>query len=88
DDLCSKELDGVTCEPVFRGITRFWGDFDTYEASVTSDEDILAAVNVTTFPDGSVVNEQALFGNGITYDDDGNISGARAVIQVTNHVLS
>ncbi|CAN0500141.1 unnamed protein product, partial [Ectocarpus sp. 8 AP-2014] len=30
---------------------------------------------------GSVVNEQALFGNGITYDDDGNISGARAVIQ-------
>ncbi|CAM9260832.1 unnamed protein product [Ectocarpus sp. 13 AM-2016] len=81
DDLCSKELDGVTCEPVFRGITRFWGDFATYEASVTSDADILAAVNVTTFPDGSAVNQQALFGNGITYDDDGNISRARAVIQ-------
>ncbi|CBJ26537.1 conserved unknown protein [Ectocarpus siliculosus] len=80
-DLCSKELDGATCEPVFRGITRFWGDFYTYEASVTSDADILAAVNVTTFPDGSAVSEQALFGNGITYDDDGNISGARAVIQ-------
>ncbi|CAM9415157.1 unnamed protein product, partial [Ectocarpus sp. 8 AP-2014] len=80
-NVCSKELDGVTCEPVFRGITRFWGDFDTYEASVTSDADILAAVNVTTFPDGSAVNQQALFGNGITYDDYGNISGARAVIQ-------
>ncbi|CAM9613684.1 unnamed protein product [Ectocarpus sp. 12 AP-2014] len=79
--VCSKELDDVTCEPVFRGITRFWGDFDTYEGSVTSDADILAAVNVTTFPDGSAVNQQALFGNGITYDDDGNISGARAVIQ-------
>ncbi|CAN0399431.1 unnamed protein product, partial [Ectocarpus sp. 12 AP-2014] len=30
-DVCPKELDGVTCEPPFRGITRFWGDFDTYE---------------------------------------------------------
>ncbi|CAM9359667.1 unnamed protein product, partial [Ectocarpus fasciculatus] len=80
-DVCSKELDGVTCEPPFRGITRFWGDFATYEASVSSDADVLAAVNATTFPDGSAVNQQALFGNGITYDDDGNISGARAVIQ-------
>ncbi|CAM9198844.1 unnamed protein product, partial [Ectocarpus sp. 12 AP-2014] len=80
-DVCSKELDGVTCEPVFRGITRFWGDYDTYEASVTSDEDILETVNVSTFPDGSVVNQQALFGNGITYDDDGNIAGASAIIQ-------
>ncbi|CBJ26534.1 conserved unknown protein [Ectocarpus siliculosus] len=80
-DVCGKELDGVTCEPVFRGITRFWGDFATYEASVTSDADILATVNVATFPDGSTVNQQALFGNGITYDDDGNISGARATIQ-------
>ncbi|CAN0008284.1 unnamed protein product [Ectocarpus sp. 12 AP-2014] len=80
-DVCAKELDGVTCEPVFRGITRFWGDFATYEASVASDADILAAVNVATFPDGSTVNQQALFGNGITYDDDGNISGASATIQ-------
>ncbi|CAM9359742.1 unnamed protein product, partial [Ectocarpus fasciculatus] len=80
-DVCTKELDGVTCEPPFRGITRFWGDFATYEASVSSDADVLAAVNVTTFPDGSAVNQQALFGNGITYDDDGNISGARAIIQ-------
>ncbi|CAM9506157.1 unnamed protein product [Ectocarpus sp. 12 AP-2014] len=80
-DVCPKELDGVTCEPPFRGITRFWGDFDTYEASVTSDADILAAVNVATFPDGSTVNQLALFGNGITYDADGNISGASATMQ-------
>ncbi|CAM9170392.1 unnamed protein product, partial [Ectocarpus sp. 8 AP-2014] len=80
-DVCPKELDGVTCEPPFRGITRFWGDFATYEASVTSDADILATVNATTFPDGQTVNQQALFGNGITYDDDGNISGASVVIQ-------
>ncbi|CAM9850692.1 unnamed protein product, partial [Ectocarpus sp. 12 AP-2014] len=80
-DVCLKELDGVTCEQPFRGITRFWGDFDTYEATVSSDADVLAAVNATTFPDGSAVNQQALFGNGITYDDDGNISGATAIIQ-------
>ncbi|CAM9814630.1 unnamed protein product [Ectocarpus sp. 4 AP-2014] len=80
-DVCLKELDGVTCEQPFRGITRFWGDFDTYEASVSNDADVLAAVNATTFPDGSAVNQQALFGNGITYDDDGNISGATAIIQ-------
>ncbi|CBJ26527.1 conserved unknown protein [Ectocarpus siliculosus] len=80
-DVCLKELDGVTCEQPFRGITRFWGDFATYEASVSNDADVLAAVNATTFPDGSAVNQQALFGNGITYDDDGNISGATAIIQ-------
>ncbi|CAN0008335.1 unnamed protein product [Ectocarpus sp. 12 AP-2014] len=33
-DVCPKELDGVTCEPPFRGITRLWGDFDTYEESI------------------------------------------------------
>lgn len=31
-DLCTKELDGVTCEQPFRGVTRFWSDdFATYE---------------------------------------------------------
>ncbi|CAN0569357.1 unnamed protein product, partial [Ectocarpus sp. 12 AP-2014] len=38
-------------------------------------------VNVATFPDGSTVNQLALFGNGITYDADGNISGASATMQ-------
>ncbi|CAM9710197.1 unnamed protein product, partial [Ectocarpus sp. 4 AP-2014] len=51
------------------------------EASVTSDGDVLEAVNVEAFPDGFPVNQQALFGNGIVYDDYGNISGAKAIIQ-------
>lgn len=30
-DLCTKELDGVTCAQPFGGVTRFWGDdFETY----------------------------------------------------------
>lgn len=33
-DLCTTELDGVTCNQPNRGITRFWGNsFDTYEVS-------------------------------------------------------
>lgn len=31
-DLCTKELDGVTCEQPFRSVIRFWGsNFTTYE---------------------------------------------------------
>ncbi|CAM9459401.1 unnamed protein product [Scytosiphon promiscuus] len=81
-ELCSKDLDGVTCELPFRGVTRFWdNDVATYEASVTSDADVVAAVNVESFPDGQTVNHLALFGTSIVYDDDGTISGARAMIQ-------
>ncbi|CBN79517.1 conserved unknown protein [Ectocarpus siliculosus] len=80
-DVCAKELDGVTCAAPFRGVTRFWDGFAAYEASVTSDADVLEAVNVEAFPDGFPVNQQTLFGNGIVYDDDGNISGVKAIIQ-------
>ena len=52
------------------------------KASVTDDADVLAAVNVAAFPDGQAVNQQALFGNTIEYDDDGNIAAARAMFQV------
>ncbi|CAM9869255.1 unnamed protein product, partial [Ectocarpus sp. 12 AP-2014] len=79
--VCAKELDGVTCAAPFRGVTRFWDDFAAYEASVTSDADVLEAVNVEAFPDGFPANQQALFGNGIVHDDYGNISGAKAIIQ-------
>ncbi|CAM9459542.1 unnamed protein product, partial [Scytosiphon promiscuus] len=76
------ESDGITYEDLpFRGITRFWNNNITdYEASVTSDEDVVGAVNVETFPDGQTVNPLALFGD-IVYDDNGDISGARAMIQ-------
>lgn len=31
-DLCTKDLDGETCEQPYRGVTRFWGnDFETYQ---------------------------------------------------------
>eukprot|EP00752_Nemacystus_decipiens_P004731 g4312.t1 len=81
-DLCAKDLDEVTCELPFRGVTRFWNnDVTIYEASVTNDADVLTAVNVEVFPDGEDVNHQALFGNSLVYDDAGLISGAGAMIQ-------
>lgn len=52
------------------------------KASVTSDADVLTAVNVEVFPDGEDVNHLALFGNSLVYDDAGIISGAGALIQV------
>lgn len=51
------------------------------KASVTTDADVLAAVNVDAFPDGQAVNHAALFGNSIEYDDEGSIIGARAMFQ-------
>ncbi|CAN0213748.1 unnamed protein product, partial [Ectocarpus sp. 6 AP-2014] len=72
-DLCTTDADGVTCKQPFRGVTRFWGnDFDTYEASVTSDADVLAAINVETYPDGQAVSLGAVFGNSWTYDATGS----------------
>lgn len=29
-DLCAKDLDGVTCELPFRGVTRFWDNNVTH----------------------------------------------------------
>lgn len=52
------------------------------QAAVSSDEDILAAINVDNFPDGQQVNLEAIFGNSLTYDADGAVSGARAMMQV------
>eukprot|EP00904_Undaria_pinnatifida_P008217 jgi/Undpi1/4525/HiC_scaffold_18.g07879.m1 len=81
-DLCTADLDGVTCKQPFRGITRFWGNsLDMYEASVSTDEDVLAAVNAERFPDGQEVTLEAIFGNSITFDRFGNVTGARAMMQ-------
>lgn len=34
-NLCTADLDGVTCKQPFRGITRFWGNsLDMYEVNV------------------------------------------------------
>lgn len=81
-DLCTTDTDGVTCAQPSRGVTRFWGNsFDTYESSVSSDADVLAAVNVDRYPDGSAVVLKAVFGNSLTYDDSGDVSGATALTQ-------
>eukprot|EP00903_Cladosiphon_okamuranus_P022061 g20288.t1 len=75
-DVCSKELDGVTCELPFRGVTRYWeNDRAIYDATVTTDADVLAAINVETYPNGQAVNHQADFGNTVEYDDRGNAYG-------------
>ena len=50
--------------------------------SVSSDADVLAAVNVASYPDGQEVNLEAVFGNSITFDDSGDVSAARATTQV------
>ncbi|CBN79522.1 similar to Patched domain-containing protein 3 [Ectocarpus siliculosus] len=72
-DLCTTDADGVTCKQPFRGITRFWGnDFDIYEAAATSDADVLAAINMDTYPDGQAVSLEAVFGNSLTYDATGS----------------
>ena len=36
---------------------------------MSSDADVLSAVNVPRFPDGGVVSLAAIFGNSITFDD-------------------
>lgn len=51
------------------------------QASVSSDADILAAVNVDTYPDGEGVTLEAIFGNSITYSDDGEVVAAAAMTQ-------
>ncbi|CAM9122089.1 unnamed protein product, partial [Laminaria digitata] len=81
-DLCTTGLDRITCEPPFRGVTRFWGNnFTNYEALVSNDSDVLAAINAERFPDGQEVTLEAIFGNSLTFDEDGNVSGARAMMQ-------
>lgn len=48
---------------------------------MTTDADVLEAINVESFPGGQTVIPQALFGNTIEFDDSGNIVSARVMIQ-------
>ena len=52
------------------------------QASVFNDADVLAAINADRYPDGHEVVLEAMFGNSITFDESGNVSGARAMMQV------
>lgn len=44
--------------------------------------DVLAAINVDLFPDGATVSLDSIFGNSVTFDDSGDVSGAKAMLQV------
>ena len=47
------------------------------------DADVLTAINVDTFPDGSTVVLEAVFGNSVMYDaSSGEVIGASAMMQV------
>eukprot|EP00752_Nemacystus_decipiens_P014689 g13085.t1 len=81
-DLCTKDQDGIACAQPYSGVTTFWGnDFETYQATVNTDADVLEAINVDTFADGGGIAPAAIFGNTIVYDDDGRITGARVMMQ-------
>ena len=47
-----------------------------------TDADILAAINVKTFPDGQAVALEAIFGDSATFDAGGAVSGTEAFMQV------
>ena len=49
---------------------------------MTSDADVLEAINVDTFPDGATVSLEAVFGNTVEYDSAGDVTSARAMTQV------
>ena len=51
---------------------------------MTSDVDLLADINVDSYPDGATVNLEAVFGNTIEYDSSGSVTGAEAMMQVTS----
>ena len=53
------------------------------QGSVTSDADVLEAINVDTYPDGTSVSLEAVFGNTLEYDSEGSVISASAMTQVT-----
>lgn len=54
------------------------------QAAVTNDEGLLASINVGVYPDGQAVNLEALFGNSMTFNDDGEVVEAAAMSEVTS----
>lgn len=54
---------------------------------MTSDADVLAAVNVPRFPDGGAVSLEAIFGNSVTFDDEMAVISARVMTQVGSFQL-
>lgn len=52
---------------------------------MTSDADVLEAINVDTYPDGTSVSLEAVFGNTLEYNSStGDVTSAEAMMQVGN----
>ncbi|CAN0063583.1 unnamed protein product, partial [Choristocarpus tenellus] len=55
------------------------------QETVSSDADILTAVNVEAFPDGRAVSLEATFGNSLVFDETtGDLISSEAMIQIYN----
>lgn len=75
-DQLQKRNQDMNCFPT--ALVRCAGE----QASVTTDADVLTAVNIQYFRDGQAVSLDAMFGNSATYDSSGALTGARAMLQV------
>mmetsp|Transcript_28628 Transcript_28628/g.36978 ORF Transcript_28628/g.36978 Transcript_28628/m.36978 type:complete len:1104 (-) Transcript_28628:347-3658(-) len=81
-DICQKvwwkELDRLDCE-VMGGLKYWAGDWEIYKSTVSSNADILAAVNSQQYLDGSPVWNTVNLG-GIERNKQGYITGAQAML--------
>lgn len=58
--------------------------FSIRKASVSTDADVLSAVDVTHYPDGQAVSLEAIFGNSLKYDEaTGRVVSASIFMQVS-----
>lgn len=61
----STYIDTETNEPTCQidGLVRFWNlDSEQFASNVSSDEETIAALSSSTFPDGTKISENAIFG--------------------------
>jgi len=70
-DYVNSDGDNV-CE--IEGVVQFWGsDASVFEDQVSSDEQAIAAMSETVYPDGTPVSENSVFGKP-QRDDDGTLT--------------
>jgi hypothetical protein len=83
DELCSKndyvDKDGKTaCE--IEGVTKFWNSSsDLFKTSVSSDEETIAALSATEFPDGTPASPNKVFGHP-QRDADGTLTNVHVYL--------
>ncbi|CAM9225730.1 unnamed protein product, partial [Choristocarpus tenellus] len=82
-DLCEKESDGVTCRQPFLHPMHFWSsNYTLYQDTVSSDADILMAVNTDTSLHGNKAILEELFGNTMVFNETtGDLISAQAISQ-------